>query len=111
MVYGKVSYEQYMVILKEKTSQTTENDPEVKRFALKGLLTDDEIEATISRLKRNKKSITKQKKDEEDPSRFIENDQWNDDTAKALINKNGGEFWHSKEASRNFVDATILQQN
>ena len=89
-------------------------DPEMIRFALKDLLTDDEINATIGRLDKTRKAIEKQRM--EDPSRLLEDDEWNDDTAQRLIDDSWekvGRFWLAKnrEEATNIIDDTMLQQN
>ena len=89
-------------------------DPETIRFALKDLLTDDEINATIRRLDKTRKAIEKQRM--EDPSRLLEDDEWNDDTAQRLIDDSWekiGRFNsidNGKEAAK-VIDDTKLQQN
>ena len=89
-------------------------DPETIRFALKDLLTDDEINATIRRLDKTRNAIERQRM--EDPSRLLEDDEWNDDTAQRLIDDSWekiGRFNsidNGKEAAK-VIDDTKLQQN
>lgn len=89
-------------------------DPETIRFALKDLLTDDEINATIGRLDKTRNAIERQRM--EDPSRLLEDDEWNDDTAQRLIDDSWekiGRFNsidNGKEAAK-VIDDTKLQQN
>lgn len=59
-------------------------NPEIFKYALHDLLKPDEIEAAENRLKRVKEAVEKQM--QTDPSRFLEDDQWNDDTAQAMLN-------------------------
>ena len=89
-------------------------DPEMIRFALKDLLTDDEINATIGRLDKTRKAIEKQRM--EDPSRLLEDDEWNDDTAQRLIDDSWekiGRFnaTKNKTESDKIIDDTLLQRN
>ena len=89
-------------------------DPEMIRFALKDLLKDDEIEATIDRLNKTREAIARQRR--EDPSRLLDDDEWNDDTAQRLIDdaweKNGifNSIFDKAESDRT-IDDTMLQRN
>ena len=58
-------------------------DPEMIRFALKDLLKDKEIEAVVNRLNKTKAGIRKNRA--ERPERFLEDHQWNDDTAQEMV--------------------------
>ncbi len=57
-------------------------DPDMLRFALKDLLKDEEIEAAVKRLELTKSAIEKS-----GGERFLEDDQWNDETAQAMIDQ------------------------
>ncbi len=54
--------------------------PDVVRYALKGLIADEEIEAAVTRLEMMQKAIASAGEE-----RFLEDDQWNDDTAETLF--------------------------
>lgn len=89
-------------------------DPEMIRFALKDLLKDDEIDATIDRLNKTREAIARQRM--EDPSRLLEDDEWNDDTAQRMIDdswEKTGMFFStdSKAESDRIIDDTLLQRN
>lgn len=60
-------------------------EPEMITFALKDLLKDDEIKGVIKRLNYTKAAINKTLK--EQPERFLEDKDWNDDTAQDMINQ------------------------
>ena len=57
-------------------------DPEMIKYALKDLLTEQEISAVITRLNNVKKAISTM-----DESRLLRDEDWNDDTAQALIDQ------------------------
>ena len=72
-------------------------EPDMLRFALKDLLKDEEIEAAIKRLEHTKTAIRKAQDTQKDTKqkRFLEDDEWNDDTAQDMINK----AWEYRGAS------------
>ena len=57
-------------------------DPEMIKYALKDLLTEQEIAAVITRLNSVKKAISTM-----DESRLLRDEDWNDDTAQILIDQ------------------------
>ena len=59
-------------------------EPDMIRFALQDLLKNEEIEAAIKRLEHIKTAIRKTQDTQSE--RFLEDDQWNDDTAQNMIN-------------------------
>ena len=64
------------------------------------MLKDEEIEAAIKRLEHTKTAIRKAQDTQQE--RFLEDDQWNDDTAQNMINhawENEGAFFEEKNKS------------
>ncbi len=76
-------------------------DPEMMRYALKDLIGDDEINAAITRLNNVKKALSTI-----DENRLLEDDEWNDDTAQALIDQ----AWDTHREFRKAKDNKNLSQ-
>lgn len=88
-------------------------NPQVLEYTLQDLLKPDEIKAAKTRLTRVKEAILKQR--EKDPSRLLEDDQWNDDTAQEMLN----DYWTKAGVANNYtptkfkenLDKEWLQRN
>ncbi len=76
-----------------------ELDPKAVRFALAGLLTEAEVEAAVKRLEMTKASVTKGL--EETPEKFLEDEEWNDDTALDLIES---DYQAQRRDMRSYMD-------
>lgn len=79
-------------------------EPDVIRFALKGLISDREIESAIIRLNMMKKAIATTKNKQ--PERFLEEDQWNEETAQTMIKQE----WKARSLMRGYQDTIFAMQ-
>lgn len=89
-------------------------DPDMLRFALKDLLKNEEIEAAVKRLEHTKKAI--ETTQQEEPERFLEDNQWNDDTAQEMITNAwdcNSRLWNRPKgkSSTDVIDDTALHEN
>lgn len=87
---------------KNLAERILELSPEVVRFALQGLITEAEIEAALKRLEMMQSAI--RKSFEKSPDKFLEDDQWNDNTAQELFDRS----WN---AEGNLDDERDAEQN
>lgn len=83
-VYDPATGEMTLPYMDKKLAERIlELKPEVVRFALKGLITDAEIEAALKRLQLMQTAVTNTKKTHEE--RFLEDNQWNEETEQELF--------------------------
>lgn len=83
---------------KNLANRIRELSPEAVRFALKGLITEDEIGAALKRLELMKNAIEKTPEE-----RFLEDHQWNDETAQELFRQNWESYGELFEEQERYV--------
>lgn len=85
-VYDPATGEMTLPYMDKKLAERVlELQPEVVRFALKGLITDVEIEAALKRLQLMQTAIANAKQTHEE--RFLEDNQWNEETEQELFKR------------------------